>query len=156
VGIIKPALGPAAGRTPEGRNDFQITLLLPGQGIARLFPGVHPALEGLDVVIAPIQKLLCRPGRSMFLRSSALKDDLLVLGQVGELVLKLLKDERVFKLQATAFGFIGISTYQQGLARLHPGIYFLRSDSWRSSHDVSFYTYGQGTGITPKMPGPRA
>jgi hypothetical protein len=83
----------------------------PREGIARLFPGVHPALEGLDIGVAPIQKLLCRPGRSMFLRSSAVKDDLLVLGQVRKLVLELLKDERVFELQAAAPVLIGISAY---------------------------------------------
>ncbi|MEJ2071678.1 MAG: hypothetical protein P8X58_14970 [Syntrophobacterales bacterium] len=49
-------------------------------------------------MVAPVHKLPCRPGRGMLVASGAEKDDLLVLGQVRKLGLKLLKGERAFKL----------------------------------------------------------
>jgi hypothetical protein len=74
----------------------------------------------------------------MLVGSSAVKDDLLILGQVGESGLELLEGERALKLHAATLAFIGIGAHQQGLAGLDPWVNFLRGDSWRSSHNVSF------------------
>jgi hypothetical protein len=58
----------------------------PGNGIARLLPGVYPAQEGLGVGKPLAHKLFCRPGRGVLCASGAVKDDFLVLGQARQSV----------------------------------------------------------------------
>jgi hypothetical protein len=52
----------------------------------------------------------------MLVASGAIKDNLLVLGQVRKLVLKLLEGEGALQLHTATSGLIGIGAHQECLA----------------------------------------
>jgi hypothetical protein len=71
----------------------------------------------------------------MFVASGAVKDDFLVIRQIGQPGLELLEGDRALQLHPAAFILIGIGAYQEDLAGLNPRVDLLRGNAGRGGHN---------------------
>lgn len=67
------------------------------QGKARLFPGFNAPFKCFDVFVAFFQKLSCPTGRRVLVGSGAIKNDLLIFGDIRQSSPELMQRLRSFE-----------------------------------------------------------
>ena len=87
-------------------------LVLPGDGIPRLFPRLNTPQEGLGVLIPHFNVFGCLTGSAGLFGSGAIEDNFLVLGQGGKFGFKLIEGNCSLELQPLELCIILIGANQ--------------------------------------------
>jgi hypothetical protein len=104
-----------------------------------LLPSLDAAEEGLGIGIAQLPVLHCPTGRGVFIYSGAVKDDFLLLRNLGLALLKLGEGDGHVQMHFLESGLVFVGTDEDRLPRLHMSVRFLGLDP-DSRHDTTSFT----------------
>jgi hypothetical protein len=97
---------------------YQASGMLPGE--SHFFPGFDAASQYHDVLVSQVGEFFCLTGRSGFLGSCAVEDDLLVFGKSRKLLFEIPHFDRAFQVIGLTPGFILVRADKERTAGFNP------------------------------------